>query len=74
MPLVSKGIGRYNYVMKPDLLDIIVCPLCKKRLQLTIEEQNEQEIVTGFLFCSECNITYLISDTIPDLLPPQAVS
>ncbi len=74
MPLVIKDTGGYNYVMKPDLLDIIVCPLCKKRLQLTVQEQNEHEIVTGFLFCSECSNTYPISDTIPNLLPPQAVS
>jgi uncharacterized protein YbaR (Trm112 family) len=48
--------------------------MCKKKLQLTVEEQNDYEIVTGFLYCNQCNNTYPISDTIPNLLPPQAVS
>jgi uncharacterized protein YbaR (Trm112 family) len=55
--------------MKPDMLGIIVCPLCKKELQLITKEQNKKEIVAGSLFCSTCKNTYPISDTIPDLLP-----
>jgi uncharacterized protein len=55
--------------MEINILEIIVCPLCRKELQLTVKEQNKQEIITGLLFCSTCDKTYLISDTIPDLLP-----
>jgi uncharacterized protein YbaR (Trm112 family) len=29
--------------MKPDMLGIIVCPLCKKELQLITKEQNKRK-------------------------------
>jgi uncharacterized protein YbaR (Trm112 family) len=57
--------------MKPDLLEILVCPLCKKGLKLAVKEQKEQEIITGSLYCSTCDNTYNISDSMPNLLPPQ---
>ena len=56
--------------MKRQLLDVLVCPVCKGKLELGIEEENETEIVSGSLYCSCCNINYLIKDTIPDMLPP----
>jgi uncharacterized protein YbaR (Trm112 family) len=56
--------------MKRDLMDILACPVCKGPLQLTIEEENEQEIVLGALVCQKCAETYPIVDTIPNLLPP----
>ena len=56
--------------MKKELLDILVCPVCKSDLELDIEKENEKEIVTGFLHCQECDIKYPIEDTIPNLLPP----
>ena len=56
--------------MKKDLLDILACPLCKGKLELTAEEENEQEIVSGSLYCPKCNVRYPIVDTIPNLLPP----
>ena len=56
--------------MKKELLDILVCPVCKSDLELNIEKENEKEIVTGFLHCQECDIKYPIEDTIPNLLPP----
>ncbi len=60
--------------MKLNILEFIVCPLCKKELRLTIQEQNKQEIVTGSLFCITCNKIFPIFDTIPDLLPRKADS
>jgi uncharacterized protein len=57
--------------MKRDLMDILVCPLCKGPLELQVTEENEREIVSGSLTCAQCNETYPISDTIPNLLPPE---
>lgn len=57
--------------MKRDLMDILACPVCKGPLELRVEEENEEEIVTGSLFCAACNETYPITETIPNLLPPQ---
>ncbi|MFC1950621.1 methytransferase partner Trm112 [Chloroflexota bacterium] len=56
--------------MKRELMDILVCPLCKGELKLSVEEEKEEEIVTGSLHCSRCNKYYPIVDTIPNLLPP----
>ncbi len=55
--------------MKKDLMDILACPVCKGKLELTVEEKNEQEIVNGSLYCARCNVRYPIVDTIPNLLP-----
>ena len=57
--------------MRRDLMDILVCPVCKGELQLTVDEENENEIVAGSLFCASCNERYPIVDTIPNLLPPE---
>ncbi len=32
-------------------MDILACPVCKGDLELTVEEENEEEIVTGSLYC-----------------------
>jgi uncharacterized protein YbaR (Trm112 family) len=56
--------------MKKELMDILVCPVCKGALQLSIDEENETEIVTGSLYCAKCDVRYPIEDTIPNLLPP----
>ena len=50
-------------------MDILVCPLCKGKLELGVEEENGKEIVSGSLYCSRCNEHYPIVDTIPNLLP-----
>jgi len=60
----------YNLTMKRSLMDILACPVCKGKLKLSVEEENEHEIVSGSLFCSKCNVRYPILDTIPNLLPP----
>ncbi len=51
-------------------MEILVCPVCKGELELAVEEQKEQEIVSGSLYCPKCNARYPIVDTIPNLLPP----
>ena len=60
--------------MKKELLDILACPVCKSDLKLDIQKEDEKEIVTGSLYCSRCNVKYLIKDTIPNLLPPNQPS
>ncbi len=57
--------------MKKDLMDILACPVCKGELKLTIEKEQSNDIITGSLLCRKCNHTYLIKDSIPDLLPPK---
>jgi len=57
--------------MKKELMDILVCPVCKGELKLSVDEENEAEIVTGSLHCSKCDVTYPIVETIPNLLPPE---
>ena len=57
--------------MKRQLMDILCCPVCKGDLKLTVTEENEKEIVSGSLYCAECDHDYPIEDTIPNLLPPE---
>jgi len=56
--------------MKRELVQILVCPLCKGDLELKVDEEKEEEIVRGSLYCSNCDYSYPILDTIPNLLPP----
>lgn len=56
--------------MKRELLDILACPVCKGDLELSVSEENETQIVSGSLYCSKCQVSYSIVDTIPNLLPP----
>ena len=56
--------------MKESIMEIIVCPVCKEALELTVEEKTDGEIIAGSLFCKKCNYSYPIKDSIPNLLPP----
>ncbi len=56
--------------MKPDLLEILRCPVCRAELRLRSEETTGGEVVKGMLTCTGCGETYPIEDGIPDLLPP----
>jgi uncharacterized protein YbaR (Trm112 family) len=57
--------------MKRELIDILACPMCKGELELSVDEENETEIVAGSLYCPKCDVRYPIADTIPNLLPPE---
>ena len=57
--------------MRKDLMDILACPMCKGELQLTIDQEENDEVVRGSLFCPKCNERYPIDDGIPNLLPPE---
>jgi len=49
-----------------DLLDILVCPMCKKPLLL--KENGES------LKCAECRRVYPVRDNIPILLADEAIT
>ncbi len=51
-------------------MDILVCPVCKGKLELVVTEEKE-EIITGSLHCPKCRVDYPIIDSIPNLLPPE---
>ncbi len=57
--------------LKDELMDILVCPLCRGELGLTVDRRQGDEIVEGSLRCSECGEVFPIEDTIPNLLPPE---
>jgi len=57
--------------MKKELMQILACPVCKGDLELKVDEEEREEIVRGSLYCSNCNYSYPIVDTIPNLLPPE---
>jgi uncharacterized protein YbaR (Trm112 family) len=56
--------------MRESLMDIICCPMDKHDLELTVDEQDGDEILAGELVCTECGEAYPIEDGIPNLLPP----
>ncbi len=57
--------------MRKDLVDILACPICKSPLELSVEEEVEQEVIRGHLICKQCSEDYPIEDRIPNLLPPE---
>jgi uncharacterized protein YbaR (Trm112 family) len=52
-------------------MDILACPLCKGDLELTVNEERDDEIIDGNLKCTKCGETYPIEDGIPNMLPPE---
>ena len=57
--------------MRMELMEILVCPVCKGDLDLTSTKRDGDEIVEGDLRCRECGERYPIEDTIPNMLPPE---
>ncbi|KAF5420911.1 MAG: putative conserved protein YbaR, Trm112 family [Candidatus Methanocomedens sp.] len=56
--------------MKHELMEILCCPMCKGDLVLTVDEEDDKEIIKGSLFCGKCDEHYPIEDGIPNMLPP----
>ena len=56
--------------MKKELMDILACPVCKGELELRVDSEEGNEVITGALLCHRCAETYPIDDAIPNLLPP----
>ena len=51
-------------------MEILVCPMCRSGLELSVSKQEDDEIVEGVLACAECGETYPIQNSIPNMLPP----
>ena len=56
--------------MKKELMDILACPVCKSSLELKVKEEKKGDVVTGSLLCKKCKYSYPITESIPNLLPP----
>lgn len=54
--------------MKKEMIDILCCPNCKSTLKLQIEKEVNNEIISGFLICSQCDKRYPITEGIPDFI------
>jgi uncharacterized protein len=52
-------------MVSPDLLEILVCPVCKKPL---VQKENGES-----LKCAQCRRVYPVRDEIPILLVDEAV-
>jgi uncharacterized protein YbaR (Trm112 family) len=57
--------------MKRELTDILACPVCKSPLVLNVKTQKGEEVISGSLYCPKCKVSYPITDSIPNLLPPE---
>ena len=62
--------------MRADLMEILVCPVCKGQLTLGVEQtetpvDGREEIIAGTLGCAACEHSYRIDGGIPNLLPPE---
>jgi uncharacterized protein YbaR (Trm112 family) len=68
---IETVIFRSENAMRKDLMEILACPMCKGELTLTIDKEENDEVVEGSLFCVKCNERYPIEDSIPNLLPPE---
>ena len=51
-------------------MEILACPVCRGGLELHIEAEDADEVISGRLNCAACPESYPIEDTIPNLLPP----
>jgi uncharacterized protein len=56
--------------VRPELLEILCCPVCRGTLTLNVGTRNGEEIETGALRCAACRVDYPIEEGIPNLLPP----
>lgn len=56
--------------MRKELMEILVCPLCKGSLELRVDEEEGEEVLRGSLHCGSCPEEYPIEGSVPNLLPP----
>ncbi len=52
--------------LKPELLEILVCPACKGKLDQVADPEG--------LACGECGLLFKVEDDIPNFLVEEAVS
>lgn len=55
--------------MKVRLLDFLICPSCGGGFDLNSTQQNENEILEGFLHCRSCASTFFIMRGVPRMVP-----
>lgn len=61
--------------MKPQMLEILRCPMCKQsQLTLLVEEAKDEAIIAGHIECPCCHTRYEIKEGIPIFLVPETVS
>ena len=56
--------------MRKDLAELLVCPVSKGKLVLTVEVEEDGEVITGTLHSPDSGLVYRIDDGIANLLPP----
>jgi uncharacterized protein YbaR (Trm112 family) len=61
---ISLQYGGFRMAVRQDLLDILVCPLCKAPVKLVPDGSG--------LKCQVCKRVYPIRDDIPVMLPEEA--
>lgn len=54
--------------MKKNVMDILVCPICKGEMRLKTKDKNKEDILQGELICKTCSESYSISEGIPRLI------
>ncbi|MBS3777751.1 MAG: methytransferase partner Trm112 [Candidatus Thermoplasmatota archaeon] len=54
--------------MKKDMMDMLCCPACKSPLELTIDLEDNNEVIKGKLKCTSCDTSYPIVDGIPNFI------
>jgi uncharacterized protein YbaR (Trm112 family) len=62
--VISLRYGGFGMAVRQDLLDILVCPLCKAPVKLLADGSG--------LKCQACKRVYPIRDDIPVMLPEEA--
>ena len=50
--------------LKPTLVEHLVCPICRKNFNIKITKKSKEEIMQGYLFCSNKH-KFKIIDGIP---------
>ena len=60
--------------MKPHLLELLVCPSCRRDLHLRDERENAAEIESGTLACAGCGAQYPIVAFVPRFVAPENYS
>lgn len=56
--------------MRQELMEILVCPMCKGELTLNVNREEGDEVLEGTIGCSACAEEFPIEDGIPNMLPP----
>jgi uncharacterized protein YbaR (Trm112 family) len=51
-------------------MEILVCPVCRGKLELQVREETAGRVIAGALTCPACRHSYPINNAIPNLLPP----